>query len=146
MIEIAGSWIGYYTFSEKYGEWGKDRRVPFQMIIEKGINQFVGRIFEEIEFGGLDDDKIVIKGRQNGDEIEFTKFYSKEHLLLENYETISFESENPHIVYYKGKFDFEDNTFKGQWEIPLLQEDENGVLHSDNDLGEWVIWREQVER
>lgn len=143
MVEINGDWIGYYTFSENYGEWGKDRRVPFRMTIQRGINEFVGRIFEEEEFGGLDDDEIVLKGQQNGDEIEFTKFYSKEHITLEKYESISFESANPHVVYYKGKFVFDENKFKGQWEIPLLQEDADGVLHPDNDSGEWVIGREK---
>ena len=141
MIELKGDWIGYYTFDEKYGDWGKDRRVPFRVTIEKGINEFVGRIFEEADYGGIDDE-IAIKGRQNGDEIEFTKHYTKEHLLDENSELVSLESDNPTIVYYKGKFDFNDNQFKGEWEIPLLQEDEDGVLHADSDAGQWFIWRE----
>jgi hypothetical protein len=142
MIELNGDWVGFYTFSESYGDWGKDRRVPFRMTIKKGINQFVGRIFKEVKFGCLDDDQIFVKGFQNGDEIEFTKFYSKEHITLENYEMISIESGNPHIVYYKGQLDLADNKFKGVWEIPLLREDEDGVLHEEKDIGEWVLWRE----
>ena len=141
MIEIKGDWIGYYTFDETYGDWGKDRRVPFRMIIERGINEFVGRIFEETDYGGIDDE-ITIKGRQNGDEIEFTKFYTKDHYLDENFESVSEENENPTTVYYKGKFDFGDNQFKGEWEIPQLQEDDDGVFHADNPSGRWFIWKE----
>ncbi|MFZ6010032.1 MAG: hypothetical protein ACOYXT_06750 [Bacteroidota bacterium] len=141
MIEIKGNWIGYYTFDERYGDWGKDRRVPFRMAISRGINQFVGRVFEDTDYGGIDDE-ITIKGRQNGDEIEFEKHYTKEHFLGENSEQVAIDSENPTIVYYKGKFDFDDNQFKGLWEIPLLREDDDGVFHADNDVGEWFLWRE----
>ncbi len=141
MIEINGNWIGYYTFNEEYGDWGKDRRVPFRVTFERGINEFIGKIFEEADYGGIDDE-IAIKGRQNGDEIEFEKHYTKEHFLDENFELVSLESDNPTIVYYKGKFDFVDNQFKGEWEIPLLHEDEDGVLHAGSDAGQWCIWRE----
>ena len=140
MIEIKGDWIGYYTFGEKYGDWGKNRQVPFRVHIEKGINEFVGRIFEDADYGGIDDE-VTIKGRQNGDEIEFEKHYTKQHFLDENFKLVSLESEIPTIVYYKGKFDFNDNQLRGEWEIPLLQEDEDGVLHADNATGQWVIWR-----
>ena len=141
MIEITGNWIGYYTFGDDYGEWGRDRRVPFRMTIKKGINEFVGRIFEETDFGGIDDE-ITIRGRQNGEEIEFTKHYTKEHLLDENFELVSLEGDNPTIVYYKGKFDLNEHQFKGEWEIPLLQEDEEGVLQAGSNSGQWFIWRD----
>ena len=141
MIEINGDWIGYYTFHEMYGDWGKDRQVPFRMIVKKGINEFVGTIIEEVDYGGIDDE-ILIKGRQNGDEIEFTKHYKKEHYLDENSDVVSVESENPTIVYYRGQFDYSKNQFVGEWEIPLLQEDEDGVFHTDNASGQWFIWRE----
>jgi hypothetical protein len=141
MIEITGDWIGYYTFGERYGDWGKDRRVPFRMKIQRGISEFVGRIFEETDYGGIDDE-ITIRGRQNGDEIEFTKHYTQEHLLNENGEQVSLKSDSPTIVYYKGEFDFNDNQFKGEWEIPVLREDEDGVFHSDNDSGRWCVWKE----
>jgi hypothetical protein len=42
-------------------------------------------------------------------------------------------------VYYKGKFDHNDKQFKGHWEIPLLEEDENGVFQAVNNTGEWFI-------
>lgn len=141
MIEIKGDWIGYYTFDEGYGDWGKDKRIPFRMIIERGIHEFVGRIFESVEHGGIDD-TAVIKGRQNGDTIEFIKQYTAEHFLDENFESVSMQSDNPTTVYYTGAYDYSENKFKGEWEIPMLEEDEAGVFHESNSSGQWFIWRE----
>ena len=84
----------------------------------------------------------MVKGIQSGDEIEFTKYYTLEHFLDENDELVSVESENPTIVYYKGKFDPTNMRFQGEWEITGLQEDEDGVFHEDNQTGNWFIWRE----
>ena len=93
MIDISGEWIGYYTFDKSYGDWGKDRQVPFKLVIKKGFQNFVGTLFEEVEYGGIDD-KILIKGRLSDDEIEFTKYYAKEHYLDEDSEIISIASNN----------------------------------------------------
>lgn len=142
IVEINGNWIGYYTFEDGYDDWDKQQKIPFKLTIERGIYEFVGRIFEEPKFGGIDDE-IVIKGRQNGEEIEFTKYYTLEHYIDDNNELVSIESDNPTIVHYKGKFDDLDQKFKGEWEIPMLQEDEDGLLHTDNSSGHWVIWREK---
>jgi hypothetical protein len=141
MLEIQGHWVGYYTYGEEYGEWAKDKRVPFRMIIERGITEFVGRIFESAEHDGIDDD-ILIKGRQNDDEIEFVKYYTKQHFADDSGKTISLESEHPSVVHYKGTYDSSKKRFKGEWDIPFLYEDEDGVLHSCNDTGTWVLWRE----
>jgi hypothetical protein len=143
MIELKGNWIGYYTFSDQYGDWGKDKRVPFRMIIERGFSEFVGRIFEAAEAGGIDDE-IIIRGRLQDDEIEFTKYYSKEH-FVENEEILSLESDTPTLVYYKGKYDASENRFKGDWEIPILREDEEGVFHAENNTGHWVAWQETAK-
>lgn len=115
-------------------------KVPFRLTIERGINEFVGRAYEEQDYGGIDDE-IVIEGRQNGSEIEFTKYYTLEHFRDENDDLVSVESDNPTIVYYKGKYHNEDKKFKGQWEITGLREDEEGVFHEDNQTGFWEIWR-----
>jgi hypothetical protein len=141
IVEINGDWIGYYTFDNGYSEENKQQKVPFRLTIKRGINEFVGRIYEEVDFGGIDDE-IVIKGHQNGNEIEFTKYYTLEHLIDENNDLISLESENPTTVYYKGYFDDSDNKFKGDWEITGLREDEDGIFHADNQTGQWTIWRE----
>jgi hypothetical protein len=142
IIEIGGDWIGYYTFGEGYTEEQQQTKVPFRLTIKRGINEFVGQVFEEAAYGGIDDE-ILIKGNQNGDEIEFTKYYTKEHFVDENNELVSIESETPTIVYYKGKFDELDNKIKGEWEIPMLIEDEDGVFHAENSSGTWAIWREK---
>ncbi len=92
--------------------------------------------------GGIED-PIVIKGRQNGDEIEFTKYYALAPFSDENNNLVSVASDNPTIVYYKGKFDGDDKQFKGEWEIPLLREGEDGVFYADNQTGHWVMWREE---
>src|SRR5215831_149155 len=97
IVEIGGDWIGFYTYDTDRSQ----TRVPFRMTIRRGINQFVGRIVEEEALGGIDDE-IIIKGHQNGDEIEFTKYYTLEHYTDENNELVSLESDNPTIVYYKG--------------------------------------------
>lgn len=142
IIEIKGDWIGFYTYNTGYEELDRKLKVPFHLTIERGINEFVGRIFEEVDFGGIDDE-IVIKGKQNGDEIEFTKYYTLEHFVDENDEAVSIESDHPTIVYYKGTFDHDANKFRGQWEITGLREDEDGVFHADNQTGLWEIWRER---
>ena len=136
IVEIAGDWIGFYT----YGDDEHHTKVPFRMTVKRGINQFVGRIFEEKEFGGIDDE-IIIKGHQNGDEIEFTKHYTLEHFSSETSSLISLESDNPTIVYYDGAFDYREKKFKGKWEIPGLREDDDGVFHEHNSKGYWEIWK-----
>jgi len=141
MIEIKGDWIGCYTYNKGYSDLDKEERVPFRLTIDRGVYEFVGRIVEEVNYGGIDDE-VVIKGRQNGDEIEFTKYYTLEHFVDENNDLVSIESDNPTIVYYKGKFDNDKKQFKGEWEIPGLREDEDGVFHADNQTGHWSIWRE----
>lgn len=142
IVEIKGDWIGFYTYDQGYNISDRQLKVPFRLTIERGINEFVGRIFEEADYGGIDDE-IVIRGRQNGDEIEFTKHYALEHFVDENDDLASIESDNPTIVYYKGKFDSGDRKFKGQWEITGLREDDEGVFHENNQSGFWEIWRER---
>jgi hypothetical protein len=136
IVEIGGNWIGYYTY-----EFPEQEKIPFRLTIERGINEFVGRITEEVDYGGIDDE-IVIKGRQNGDDIEFTKFYTLEHFDNGNGQMVSMESETPTIVYYKGTFDHGEKKFKGSWEIPGLRECDDGVFHEENQTGTWVLWRE----
>jgi len=81
IVEINGDWIGYYTFDKGYTDEDKKEKIPFRLTIKRGINEFVGQIDEEVDFGGINDE-IVIKGRQNGDEIEFIKYYTLEHLTM----------------------------------------------------------------
>ena len=142
IVEIKGDWIGFYTYDKGYNISGRQLKVPFRLTIERGINEFVGRIYEEADYGGIDDE-IVIRGRQNGDEIEFTKHYTLEHFVNEHDDLVSVESDNPTTVYYKGKFDNSDKKFKGQWEISGLREDDNRVFHEDNQSGFWEICRER---
>ena len=141
IVEINGDWIGYYTFDNGYTDEDKKEKIPFRLTIKRGISEFVGQVFEEVDFGGIDDETII-KGHQNGDQIEFTKYYTREHFIGENDQLVSIESDNPTTVYYKGHFDKNDNKFKGDWEIPGLREDEDGVFHADNQTGHWIIWRE----
>ena len=141
MVEINGDWIGYYTFDVGYSDWYKQKKIPFRATIKRGINEFVGQMTEETGFGGVDD-FIVIKGLQNGDDIEFTKYYPKEHILDEHNQLQSIESENPTMVYFKGTFHERENRFQGEWEIPGLREDENGIFQAENNTGHWVMWRE----
>ena len=88
IIEIKGDWIGFYSYDKGYNESDRELKVPFRLTIERGINEFVGRIYEETDFGGIDD-KIVIRGHQNGYEIEFTKYYTLEHFVDENNDFVS---------------------------------------------------------
>lgn len=142
MVEIDGNWIGFYRYGEAYTDADKELKVPFRVTITRGINEFVGTMWEEPEYGGIQDD-IIIKGRQDGDEIEFVKYYALEHFTDEHNQLHSRESENPTTVYYHGKFHREEAKFKGQWELPALHEDEHGVLHEDSQTGFWELWREQ---
>ncbi len=138
MIEVQGDWIGFYAYDLNPNE---NRKIPFRANINRGINEFVGRIYEDADHGGIDDE-IVIRGHMNDDEIEFNKYYAKEHYLDENNESVSIESENPNIVHYKGTFDESTMRFKGVWEIAFLEEDDEGILHEANESGKWEMWRE----
>jgi hypothetical protein len=141
IVELKGDWIGFYTFDKGYTEVDKLSKVPFRLTIERAINEFVGRIVEDPNYGGIDDD-IIIKGRQNGNDIEFTKHYAREHFSGQDGSIDSVDSENPTIVYYSGSFDGVTGKFKGEWQIPALREDDEGIFHEDNATGFWEIWRE----
>lgn len=59
MLDIDGHWIGFYTYGNGYSELMKLESVPFNVTIKKGFNTFVGRITEEVEFGGIDDEILI---------------------------------------------------------------------------------------
>ena len=77
MIDIDGHWIGFYTYDKGYSQLTKFDSVPFSVTIKREFDNFVGRVIEEEEFGGIEDE-IMIKGKLNGDKIEFTKYYTLE--------------------------------------------------------------------
>ena len=141
MIDIDGKWIGFYTYDNGYGELTKLEPVPFTIVIKKAFDHFVGRVTEDEDFGGIDDE-ILVKGRLNGTEIEFTKYYTLEHIVNERGETDSFESENPTIVHYEGEYFENELKFKGKWEIGQLKEIDDEILIEDNNFGVWEMWRE----
>lgn len=90
--------------------------------------------------GGLDDDLIMVRGHWNENEIYFTKFYRKEHITLTNFEILSIESDNPHVVNYKGRYDYEARKYKGTWMIPALEMDDQGVLQDiEGGTGAWEM-------
>jgi hypothetical protein len=140
MIDINGHWIGFYKYDKGYSELTKLESVPFRVIIQKQWDNFVGRVTEEEEYGGIDDE-IIIKGQLNGDKIEFTKYYTQEHVVFENNETFSFDSDNPTMVHYEGIYDTNESKFKGHWTIGQLKETEGEVLIEDNNTGTWEMWR-----
>ena len=138
MIDINGHWIGYYTYDQGYSEFMKLQSIPFRAIIRKEWEHFVGRIFEEEASGGIDDE-ILIKGKLNGDRIEFTKYYSQEHVVFEDDQSFSFDSDFPTIVHYEGVYDREESKFKGRWEIARLKEIDDTFIE-DNNSGTWEMW------
>ena len=141
MIEINGDWIGFYTYGKGYTELNKLLTVPFNATIKKGIYLFVGRVTEELEYGGIDDE-IVIRGQLSGTDIEFIKYYSREHVLDSGNETVSHNSAYPSVVHYKGTYHEGDEKFMGTWEIPELREDDEGVFHAENPSGYWEMRRD----
>jgi len=140
MIDIEGHWIGFYNYDKGYSQLMKLHSVPFRVTIKKEWHNFVGRLIEEEEYGGIDDE-IIIKGQLSGDKIEFTKYYTQEHVVYENNESFSLDSANPTVVHYEGVYDKTDSKFKGRWEIGQLKEIENEVLVEDNNSGHWEMWR-----
>jgi len=141
MINIDGYWIGFYTYDKGYSQLTKFESVPFSVAIKKEFDNFVGRVVEEEEFGGIEDE-IVIKGTLSGNKIEFTKYYTLEHIVDENNESDSFESDNPTIVHYEGEYVDAESKFKGRWAIGYLQEDDEGVMTEGSDTGFWEMWKE----
>jgi hypothetical protein len=141
MIDIDGHWIGFYTYDKGYSQLTKFESVPFSVTIKKEFDNFVGRVIEEEEFGGIEDE-IIIKGKLTGVKIEFTKYYTLEHLVDDNNESESFESDNPTTVYYEGEYIERESKFKGSWTIANLTEDETGLMTADNDTGFWEMWKE----
>ncbi|HMV08410.1 MAG TPA: hypothetical protein PKL56_05910 [Cyclobacteriaceae bacterium] len=140
MIDINGHWIGFYNYDKGYSDLMKSESVPFRVTIKKEWDNFVGRLTEEEDYGGIDDE-ILIKGQLNGDKIEFTKYYTQEHVVYENNESFSFDSDNPTVVHHEGVYDSKNSKFKGRWEIRQLKEIEDGVLAADNNSGLWEMWR-----
>lgn len=140
MIDINGHWIGFYNYDKGYPDLTKLESVPFQVTIKKEWDNFVGRLVEEEEYGGIDDE-ILIKGQLNGDKIEFIKYYTQEHVVYENNESFSFDSDNPTIVHYEGVYDINELKFKGRWTIGQLKEAEDDLLIEDNNTGTWEMWR-----
>lgn len=140
MIDIDGHWIGFYNYDKGYSDLMKSESVPFRVTLKKEWDNFIGLLTEEEEYGGIDDE-ILIKGQLTGDRIEFTKYYTQEHVVYENNESFSFDSDNPTVVHYEGVYDNKDFKFKGRWEIGQLKEIEDGVLVEDNNSGQWEMWR-----
>jgi hypothetical protein len=141
MINIDGYWIGFYTYDKGYSQLTKFESVPFSVTIKKEFDNFVGRVIEEVELGGIEDE-IKIEGKLNGNKIEFTKYHTLEHSVDENNESYSFESDNPTIVHYEGEYLDKESKFKGRWTIGNLTEDETGVMTEDNNSGFWEMWKE----
>ena len=141
MIDIDGHWIGFYTYDKGYSQLTKFESVPFSVTIKKEFDNFVGRVIEEEELGGIEDE-IMIKGKLSGDRIEFTKYYVLEHIVDENNESDSFESETPTIVHYEGEYVDKESKFKGRWLIGSLKEDETGLMTEENNTGFWEMWKE----
>lgn len=114
--------------------------VPFNVTIKKGFNTFIGRITEEVEFGGIDDE-ILIMGKLTGYEIEFTKYYKLEHTVDDSNNYYAEPSDNPTTVYYKGVYNPDLKKFTGQWEIPQLREAAPDVMNVENTSGYWEMWQ-----
>jgi|JI8StandDraft_2_1071088.scaffolds.fasta_scaffold385678_1 hypothetical protein len=140
MIDIGGHWIGFYTYDKGYSNQTKLDTIPFRATIKKEFENFVGQIIEEEDFGGIEDE-ILIKGKLTGRKIEFTKYYALEHVVYEDNQSESFESENPTIVHYEGEYIDNESKFKGRWEIGQLKEDDSGIMNEDNNSGLWEMWR-----
>jgi hypothetical protein len=140
MKDIDGHWIGFYTYGKGYSNLTKLETVPFTVTIKKEFENFVGHMVEEEEFGGIEDE-ILIKGKLSGNKIEYTKYYTLEHVVYEDNQSLPFESENPTIVHYEGAYLDNESKFKGRWEIGQLKEDDSGVMNEDNNSGLWEMWR-----
>jgi hypothetical protein len=141
MIHIDGDWIGFYTYDKGYSQLTKLDTIPFRATIKREFENFVGRIIEEEDFGGIEDE-ILIKGKLTENRIEFTKYYTLEHIVYEDNESFSLESENPTIVHYEGEYFENESKFKGRWEIGQLKAGDSGQMIEDNNSGFWEMWRQ----
>ena len=141
MIDINGSWTGFYSYGEGYSQLTQLVSVPFSVSIKKEFEWFVGRVIEDVESGGIEDE-ILIKGQLRGRKIEFTKYYTLEHLVDKDDNSASFQSVNPTIVHYEGEFSEEESKFKGVWEIGYLEEDDLGTMQESNTSGFWEMWKD----
>jgi hypothetical protein len=140
MIDVEGRWIGAYTYGSGYSVESQQTSVPFEAEFKNTLMGFVGKIFEEVEYGGLDDD-IYVEGQLDLDKISFTKFYSKAHYFNEQDETISEESDDPNIVYYDGNYNYASKKFEGKWKICMVGQNENGQDVESTFTGGWEMWR-----
>jgi hypothetical protein len=141
-IDIEGRWIGFYTYGKEYSTEEQLTSVPFTVEFKNTLIGFVGKMSEEVDYGGLDD-QIYIEGQMNTDTISFTKFYTKKHYVNEKGETVSEESDDPNIVYYDGAYDSQVKKFIGTWTICLVSQDEDGKDIEYEDTGGWEMWRQE---
>ncbi len=140
MIDINGEWIGFYNYVEGYSVTNQLQSVPFIMIIDKGIDEFIGKIIEDVANGGIDDE-IIVRGKFNNDVIDFIKFYKNAHYMDENNVQESFVSDTCPEVYYSGQFCHSENKFKGEWKIQDYIFDEEGILQDNIFSGFWEMWK-----
>jgi hypothetical protein len=141
-LNIEGHWIGFYTYGKEYSTEDQQTSVPFNAEFKNTLTGFVGKMSEEVDYGGIDDE-IYIEGRININSISFTKFYTKKHYVNEQGEAISEESDDPNIVYYDGVFDSQTKKIVGTWAIYLVGQDDDGKEVEFEDTGGWEMWRRE---
>jgi hypothetical protein len=142
-LDIEGRWIGFYTYGKEYSLEEQLTSVPFTVEFKNTLVGFVGKMTEEVGYGGLDDE-IYVEGQMDMNSISFTKFYTKKHYVNENGETVSEESDDPNIVYYDGAYDSQLKKFIGEWTICLVSQDENGNdIEYEEDTGGWEMWKQE---
>lgn len=140
MMDIEGRWIGTYSFGSEYPADMRHVAVPFEAEFKNTLMGFVGKIFEVVEAGGLDDE-IYVEGQLDKNKISFNKFYTRSHHMDDNGETISEESDDPNIVQYEGEFNSGANKFEGKWTIFLVAQNDDGQDEEFENTGTWEMWR-----
>jgi len=140
--EIEGEWKGFYTSSQKIEDEVKTVTIPFFTSIKYAIQEFIGKLEEEGKSESEED--IFIRGRLEENQIYFAKIVSGEPIFAEGQESQEGGLENSTISYFNGEFIEEENKFKGTWELPYFEIDEEEVMIEKTETGEWEMWRAKL--
>jgi hypothetical protein len=141
MVNIEGRWIGTYSYGQEYPAHTQHIEVPFEAEFKNTLMGFVGKIFEDVETGGIDDE-IYVEGEIDRNKISFNKFYTKKHHMNDSGETVTEEDDDDaNIVQYEGEFNSSTNKFEGKWTIFLVSQDEDGQDVEFENTGTWEMWR-----
>jgi len=122
MHDLVGQWLSHFEYGPEYGEERIGEKVQFKIFIDTfNNNEFTGNC---VELGGIgaSDQTSLVRGFLKDSFISFTKAYPSAFYVDAGGNAVVDPSRPPHVVNYSGKYNYETQTFSGEWDIRLQTE------------------------